>query len=493
MSAMLQPAAGIELPPPAVSPDPGSFRDRSNRVYDDGSRILRGIDAAALANWSALEAAPFFRKLVDAGKVIPTTLAPSSAAPHVAQRDGWAAMLSHERVPFVSYPYEWPFGMLKDAALLQLEVIERALEAGWTLKDASAFNVQWKDGKPVFIDICSFEPRKPGEPWSGYRQFCMMFLFPLMISAYRGVDHIPLLRSNLEGIDPALARQLLSGMATFRRGVLGHVHLQARMQKSAQAAELAEAARLTEAAGGEVRKAAGVRHSDAMVLGLVQSLARLIRRLEPKGSGTTWQDYAATHSYADDSLERKKRFVARHAGARHRRLVFDLGCNAGLFSQIAADHADLVVAMDGDANAIERLFRQERARDRSGVLPLVMDLSNPSPGQGWRGRERRPIEARGRPDLTICLALIHHLVISANIPLAEVIDWLADMGGELIIEFVSLDDAMSRMLLRNKANQYGDYTRAEFERLCTRRYAIEASEDVKGGTRTLYHMKPRGG
>jgi ribosomal protein L11 methylase PrmA len=491
MSALRQATTAVESLP-NFRPDPGSFRDRSNRVYDDGSRIWRGIDAVALDNWSALSVQPFFRDFVETGKVVRTALVPAPAS-HVAREDSWRAMLSHERIPFISYPYEWPFGMLKDAALLHLEVIERALAAGWTLKDASAFNVQWKDGKPVFIDICSFEPRKPGEPWAGYRQFCMMFLFPLMIRAYRGLDHIPLLRSNLEGIDPALAGQLLGGFSRFRRGVLGHVHLQSGMQRRARTAELAEAARLTESAAGEVRAARRIRHSDAMVLGLVQNLTRLVQRLHPRSGETTWQDYAATHSYADDSLERKKRFVARHAGERHRGLVFDLGCNAGLFSRIAAEHADLVVAMDGDANAIERLYQQEKAADRSGILPLVVDLSNPSPGQGWRGRERKTIGERGRPDLTICLALIHHLVISANIPLAEVVDWLAETGGELIIEFVSLDDAMSRMLLRNKQNQYGDCTKAEFERLCARRYTIAASESVKGGTRTLYHMKPQGG
>jgi SAM-dependent methyltransferase len=469
--------------------DPGSFRDRNNRVYDDGERVYRGVSQAALQNWQEVSRTEFFRDLMSQSKVVETEEAAPDAIGGADGLSTWSGILVHKRIPFLTYPYEWSFAMLKDAALLHLDILESGIEQGWTLKDSSAFNVQWVGPKPVFIDIPSLEPYSEGEPWRGYRQFCMMFLYPLMLKSYRGIDFGPFLRSNLDGIDPSIANKILTGWTRFRKGVTTHVSLHARMQERAAAKEIEEARRLTEDAKGTVQQSRSIRHSKAMVLGTIQSMRRVISSMQSPDALTTWGEYDTGHSYGDSSFKKKQAFVAKHGGSRHRSLVWDIGCNTGTFSRLCEPFADYIVSMDGDAKAIEQLYLGERERDSSKLLPMIVDLSNVSPNQGWRGAERKALDARGTPDLVLCLALIHHMVISANIPMAEFIDWIASLGADAIIEFVSADDDMSRMLLRNKVNQYADYTQAQFERLVSQKFSIEDSEELKGGHRRIYYLR----
>lgn len=474
-----------------ISPDAGSFRDRSNRVFRAGDRILRGVDGTAYENWKSVSGAPFFKALTGERKLIGTTEANGDAAARTGALGDWPFALAHQTVPFISYPYEWSFGMLKDAALLHLEILEKAIPAGWTLKDSSAYNIQFIGAAPVFIDIPSFEPYRAGDPWGGYRQFCMMFLYPLMLKAYLGVDFGPMLRAYIDGIDPAVADRLLSRSARWKNGVFSHVFLHAKMQARAAASELDEAKRLTEDAGGAPAPRKQLRHSEAMVMGLIEGLRATIEKMNSPDERTVWGDYDADHSYSDASLQKKKDFIEKNAGLGAYRKIWDIGCNTGVFSRLGAPFADQVISIDGDAKAIDRLYQREKRDGAGKILPLIVDLGNASPNQGWRGAERKSLEKRGRPDLILCLALIHHIVIAANIPMSEFIGWLDDLGGDLIIEFVTAEDAMARMLLRNKVNQYQDYTIAGFERLISARYEIADSEELKGGHRKIYFLRRR--
>lgn len=473
-------------------PDSGSFRDRNNRVYHLGNTIIRGLSHEAEANWKALSSLPFFLTFLAESKVVASELLPPGSVPLPRNDETrWAAYLAHERIPFISYPYEWSFGMLKDAALLQLELVERAIESGWTMKDATAYNIQWIGCRPVFIDLPSFEPYTRGSPWRGYRQFCMMYLYPLMLQAYRGVDFQSLLRSELEGIDPLYASRLLSGASILRKGVLSHVYLHAKMQARYSQTELAEAKLLTENAGNELRPARHTHHSEAMVLGTLQGLRRIVQSLTTLSSRTTWSNYDADHSYGEQSFDVKKAFVENVISARRRHVVWDLGCNTGTFSRICALNADYVVSVDGDPKAIDRFYYGQKSAEQINILPLTMNLANISPGQGWLGTERKAFDQRGKPELILCLALIHHIVISANIPLSEFLAWLRQLDAEVIVELVSIEDDMSRMLLRNRVNQYHDLTEAGFETALAPLFSIRASQHLKGGHRKLYHLEPR--
>jgi ribosomal protein L11 methylase PrmA len=228
-----------------------------------------------------------------------------------------------------------------------------------------------------------------------------------------------------------------------------------------------------------------------MILANVRRLRRLLDRLTWEPDESVWSGYATSHSYTEAGTRLKEEFVASVAGERPRSLVWDLGANTGVFSRLVAPHARCVVAMDGDPVAIERLYRSLEPPRQRTILPLVVDLADPSPGLGWRGAERPPLADRGRPDLVLALALLHHLTLARNVPLAEVVQWLLDLGGELVVEFVHRDDPMIALLLRNKTDTYADYDRAAFEGLLRVRAQIVRQTTVPGDTRTLYHVRPR--
>ena len=370
--------------------------------------------------------------------------------------------------------------MLQDAALLQLELIDAALEEDMILKDASAFNVQWVDGKPVFIDVLSFEKLEPGRPWTGCRQFCQMFLYPLLMQAYKNVPFQPWLRGNIDGIDPEDFFNLMSVRDLFRRGVFLHVFLHAKMQR--------RHANREEDVRRELHRAG---FHKALIKANLDRLRRLVARLQWKPQASQWHDYSTRHPYTDEDLNRKIAFVQSVVNERHRRLVWDLGCDTGTFSKIAAENADYVIAMDADQLAVERFYQSIKTAERSGILPLLINLADPPLNLGWRCRERRELAERGKPDLLLCLALFHHLVVSANIPLAEFIGWLAVLRSDLVIEFVTKGDPMVGKLLRNKADNYADYETEFFERCLSNEFDIVRRETLTSNTRILYYAKAK--
>lgn len=460
--------------------DPASFRDRSARVFYRDGQVLRGLNAQALANWDRLSSTRFFARFTETGALVGTERLPDAAnATGSSGTTGWAAFLRHERLPFVSYPYEWCFGMLKDAALLQLDLLLAAVDEGMILKDATAFNVQWRGARPVFIDVASFEPLAAGQPWPGYRQFCRTFLYPLLLQAYRGVPFQPWLRGTLEGIHPDHCWRLMSARDLLRPGVLPHVYLLAKAEARYSATRRNVRSEL---------RAAGF--SPALIAANAARLRKLVTNLTWSPGESTWSEYADRNNYDAADVERKCRFVRAAVSSRRWSLAWDLGCNTGRFSRILAGHADAVVALDSDALAIERLYQDLKREGNPAILPLVADVTDPSPALGWRGRERVPLLDRGRPEMVLCLALIHHAVIGANIPLDEFVDWLASLGGELVIEFVAREDPMVQQLLRNKDDQYSDYDAGFFETCLRRRFTVERREELASGTRTLYHARP---
>ena len=466
---------------PSLRFDTGSFRDPDTRVFYHKGVPFRSLTAHALEDWQRLAKTDFHARFMADRRLIPTRLvADMESLPPLASR--WVAVLEHERVPVVSYPYEWSFGMLKDAALLQLDVTRAALDEEMTLKDATAFNVQWCGAHPTFIDIGSFTAYVAGEPWAGYRQFCETFLYPLLLQAYRNVPFQPWLRGNLEGITAEQCRALLSGRHLLRRGVLAHVYLQAKAQARYQDSQ------------GDVRqelRAAGF--GAALIKHNIDRLRRTVQRLRWEPERSTWSEYQREHSYDDADLQRKAGFVERILAARRWPLVWDLGCNTGRYSRLAAKHADYVLALDADHVVVERLYRALDADGPANVLPLLADIANPSPGLGWRGRERLPLGDRGAPALILCLALMHHLVIGRNIPLDDFVDWLAQFGAEVILEFVGRSDPMVERLLRNRRDQEFDYSEASVRAALERHFSAVSRETLASGTRTLYHCRPRTG
>jgi SAM-dependent methyltransferase len=457
----------------------GSFRDPDSRVFYAGGSVHRALSERGLADWEALAETALFRDKVAEGKLVGTEqLAEPNGLPAELDVERVAAVLRHDRVPVVSYPYEWTFGMLRDAALLQLELLLAALDESLILKDASPYNVQWRGAQPVFVDVGSFERLREGEPWAGYRQFCTLVLYPLMLQAYRGVPFQPWLRGSLEGIEPAEMRRLLSFRDRFRRGVLTNVVLHAKLE-----------ARYADREVKQDLKRAGF-HAE-LIRANARKLRKLVQRLEWEPGRTAWSTYGTTNPYDEADAAAKAGFVREAAGVRRRGLVWDLGCNDGTYTRIAAENADYALAVDADEAVVEALYRELRKEGSGTILPLVGNLADPSPGLGWRGEERRPLVDRGRPDLTLALALVHHVALTSNVPVRDFLDWLAGLETELVIEFPTREDPMvKRLLARKGPGANPDYDTDTFERALNERWRVERRETLPSGTRILYRASP---
>lgn len=452
--------------------DGGSFRDPDGRVFLRDGRVLRGLTARGAEEWRAVSAAPFFKAAVAACRVVRSDERPGEPP--------WALVLEHDRVPSVSYPYEWGFAMLQDAALLTLDLELAALESGFTLKDGTPYNVQFVGTKPLFIDVGSFERLKPGHVWAGYRQFCEQFLYPLMLRAYRGAPHAPWLRGRLDGLPAADAKRLLGLRAALKPGVFTHVHLQSRLQEGHEADSSDLRAELAEAGAGPELVAASLRSLREVTAGL---------GWEPPASA--WSAYGRGGHYSAADLDKKDAFVREAAALKPRRLAWDLGANQGHYARALAQTAGTVLALDADAAAHEHLYRALKVEAPGRILALNYDLADPSPDQGWAGAERARLERRAKPDFVLALAVLHHLRLGAGVPTAELAAWLAALGAEAVVEFVAKDDPAAKRLLARKDDRYEDWTRAAFEAALAPRFETLSRAELSGGGRVLYHLRPR--
>jgi hypothetical protein len=459
--------------------EPGSFRDPESRVFYSGDEVYRALSKEGLEDFEALAATG----LIDDERLVRTERAQDVDSLRGLLVHEPAGVLRHERIPFVSYPYEWTFSMLKDAALVQLDLLLASLAEDLVLKDSTPYNVQFKGGRAVFVDVGSFERLRDGEPWVGYRQFCMLYLYPLLLQSVKGVAFHPWLRGSIEGIRPRDMRALMSFRDRFRKGLFTNVFLHARLEE-----------RYADR-GGEVKtevKRAGFKKE--LIVANVRKMRKLVERLSWEPPEGVWVAYGERNTYTDDDARRKDEFVREVATSRHWPLVWDIGANNGRYSRIAAEGAGTVVAVDADQGPVELLYRELRDEGNEQILPLTMNLADPSPGLGWRGLERKAMPERGRPDLVLALALVHHVAISANVPVKEFIDWLASLGSALVIEFPTREDPMVKKLLAPKRDGlHPDYELGFFERCLNDAFEVERSERLQSGTRVLYFARPKRG
>lgn len=472
-----------DLPP--VVEDPGSFRDPTNRVFYRGDEVLRALSEEGARNYAALRDSGLMAEQAIVRTEVLADSGPASEG--LSDLTGVEAILRHDRVPFVSYPYEWSFSMLQAAAVLQLDLLLAAVPRGLMLKDASPYNVQFDGTSPTFIDVGSFEPLREQDLWTGYRQFCMLQLFPLLLQAGKGLPFQPWLRGSLEGITPEQVRAVASWSDLVRRGWFTHVFLHARLERKRSSTTAPRSPRALQRPGV----------GTSVILANVARMRRTVSRLRWVPPDHGWTTYGEHSPYSDEDATSKDAFVRHVAGERRWPLVWDLGANNARHSRLVAPVARQVLAIDADAGTVERTFhalRGSTTRSDARVLPLVIDLAAPSPALGWRGSERKSLLQRGRPDLVLALALIHHLVITANIPVRDVVRWLGDLGAAVVVEFPHRGDPMVRGLLaRKRPGLHGDYEQATFERHLVQLFDIRRTEQLRSGTRTLYYATPRAG
>ena len=389
------------------------------------------------------------------------------------------AVLRPERLPFISYPYEWSFGQLQDAAALTLQIQERALRKGFTLRDSSAYNIQFQGGRPIFIDTLSFEPWEEGKPWAAYKQFCEHFLLPLTLMSATDIRCGTLLRSYVDGIPLDLGSRLLPHRSWTSLSAVLHIHLHAWAQGRYAGSAVTSAAK-------------GKRMSQSSLLTLIKNLSTATQRLSWRPSGTEWADYTTDNNYSDAASRSKREMVVAHLAAAKPKTVWDLGANTGEYSRAARELASYVVSFDVDPAAVERNYRRVRSEKETGILPLLLDLTNPSPGQGWAGRERLSLEERGPADAVLALALVHHLAIGNNLPLERIAAYFSRLGRHLVIEFVPKSDSQVSRLLLSRPDIFPGYTKEGFEEAFQRHYHIQSVARVADSERWLYAMIARG-
>jgi len=446
-----------------------SFRDPGGFIFFREGQPYRQINKMYKEHYDHFINSGLFEKLTKKNLIIPHKEVEDKG---VKSEDCYK-VIKPEKIPFVSYPYEWSFGQLKDAALITLKIQKLALEYGMILKDSSAYNIQFSAGKPIFIDTLSFKKYTEGAPWAAYRQFCQHFLAPLSLMSYRDARLNQLFRVFLDGPPLDLAASLLPFSARLRPALLAHLYLHGKSQ-----------ARFGNKA---IKKSAYSikRHS---LLALVDNLESAIKKLKWRMPETEWGKYYSHTNYSTEALEFKKQIITNFFNKIKPRMVWDIGANTGLFSRLAAQQGIKTISFDIDCAAVEKNYQECLIKSEKNILPLFLDLTNPSPAIGWDNKERMSLLERGPADTVMALALIHHLAISNNLPLGKIAKFFSKASQSLIIEFIPKTDSNVQKLLSSREDIFPDYTQENFESEFKKYFNIQTAVNIKGSDRVLCLM-----
>lgn len=456
-----------------ISIMPSSFRDPSGFVFIYRNQVYRQINKIFKHHYEHLMSSGLYAELTEKGLLIEHKEVKSIKS----FKDECYKVIQPEKIEFISYPYEWCFTQFKDAALLTLKIQKIALKYGMILKDASAYNVQFRDGKPIWIDTLSFEKYKEGSPWIAYRQFCQHFFAPLVLMYYTDVRLSQLLKIYIDGVPLDLATRLLPYHSWLRLAVLFHIHLHSRGEKYL--------------ATKEIKKAYIKKISYNEIMGIIENLESYIKRLNWRIRKSVWSDYYKETNYTSIALEHKKNIVSNFLKKTKPHIVWDLGANIGIFSRIASNMGIKTIAFDMDPVAVERNYIECKKIAETNILPLLLDLTNPSPAIGWENRERLSLIQRAPADTVMALALIHHLAISNNLPFDKIAQFFSRICEYLIIEFVPKNDSQVKCLLSAREDIFKNYRKEVFEQVFKKYFRIKESIKIKESERIIYLMKNR--
>ena len=455
----------------AIKRLPSSFRDPSGFLFTENGTLFRSINRTYRQNYDYLIQSGLYNKLVADDLLIS-----HREVQQPSENNDEYKIIQPEIVPFISYPYEWCFSQLKDAALATLQIQKQALNCNMVLKDASAYNIQFYKGKPILIDTLSFEIYKENHPWVAYRQFCQHFLAPLSLMASCDIRLGQLMRIYIDGLPLDLVSGLLPISTWFKPALLTHIHLHAKAQKRYEA-------KAPSPASPKVTK-----HS---LIALVHHLESAIAPMKWQPEGTEWADYYEDTNYSPEAMNHKKQIVDAYLSESNPCTVWDLGANTGIFSRISAAKEADTIAFDFDPSAVEKNYQQMRKNKETKILPLCLDLTNPSPSIGWANKERLSLIERGPADIVLALALIHHLAISNNLPFSLIAAFLSQVCRFLIIEFVPKNDSQVQRLIRTREDIFPDYKQDNFEHSFSHNFLILKSQAVTDTQRTIYLMRQK--
>ena len=451
------------MPDPIIHP--ASFRDPSGFVFQWNSNYYRQVNKIYAETYDLLMNSGLYDHLVQSGFLLPH----SETEEIIAESDNWYKTLRPRQLSFITYPYEWCFLQLKDAALLTIKILKSSIDHGMIIKDATPYNIQFIDSHPVFIDTLSFEKYDATKAWVAYRQFCNMFLFPLYLEHYLKTDIQKTLVVYPDGIPVDITSKLLPLKSRTSVGVWLHVYLQNTITRNAASKKEEE------------------KFNKRRLLNLVNHLEDTILCLKSRNPGSGWKNYYSETINGNNYLNEKEKIIRRLINNIDAGSVLDLGANDGYFSKIFAEKGMQVIAVDSDSRSICSLYESET----ENILPLIMDVANPTPATGFNNAERPEFHKRIKTDIVLALALIHHLVIGRNVSLYVLASWFSSISEQLIIEFVPREDEKVQQMLASRKDVFGDYTATNFEQIFGHYFTIKQKEPVPGSKRTIYLMEKR--
>lgn len=451
-----------------------SFRDPDGFVLVKDNTYFRQVNQSYKEDYDHLKSSGLYQKLVSLRLLIPHTEQAFSKIKHPSAYK----ILKPAPITFISYPYEWTFSQLKDAALTTLKIQQIALEFGMTLKDASFFNIQFYNGYPVLIDTLSFIRYEPQSPWVPYRQFCEHFLAPLALMSYTDIRLGNLLRTYMNGIPLDLAHRLLPVTSYLSLPLLLHIHFHSRTKNQTNTTH-------------KIKNARKHFFSENSLRGLLDNLTQAVKQLKWKPKSSQWLNYYHGCSYSARAFNYKKHIVTRWISKIRPKTVWDLGANDGTLSRILSGKKIFTVAFDNDPGASEASYLEAKKSRDAYLLPLIMDLTNPTPDLGFANSERLSLTNRGPAELLLALAFIHHLAIGNNLPLRQIASYFKKLGKWLIIEFIPKTDPLTASMLVSREDIFDKYSRAGFERAFKLVFTIKEVIPIKDSQRVLYLMQKK--
>jgi ribosomal protein L11 methylase PrmA len=451
---------------PEITRHPASFKDPSGFIYHYNGKIYRQVNKVYSANYNLLKDSGLLELLISEKLLIRHDEIKEN---HLNDND-WLVTLLPEQIPFWSYPYEWCFDQLKEAALLTLDLLMISITKGMILKDATPFNVQFYKGKPVFIDTLSFEKYDESHPWVAYRQFCESFLYPLLLSHYHKSNFQNQLSVYPDGLPVNFVAKLLPAKSNLNLGVWLHVHLPNKMSK-----------RIKNNNPKPV-------FSKNKLTNLVNHLKSIIKKLDGTNN-SNWTNYYKETISGGEYHSTKETIVTNLLKQVNGNKLLDLGANDGFYSLLASKNNFEIVAVDNDDQSINNLYKRIQNENIDSILPLCIDISNPSSSSGFSNKERNAFDERINADVVLVLALVHHLTIGKNIPFDLLAPYFSKLAPQLIIEFVPKDDEKTQLLLKNRKDVFTIYTIEEFEKTFQQYFTIALTSKVPDTERLIYLMK----
>ncbi len=448
-----------------------SFRDPSGYMFHDGNVLRRRINPIYFKQYNALKESGFFKTLFKNQLLIPheeTSVSESEI------------IITPEPISFITNPYEWSFEQYKHAALHTLKLQKYALTKGFILKDASAYNITFHNGKPIFIDTLSFDFYEEDKPWRAYKQFITHFFGPLVLASYHGTEIFKMLQTHIDGIPMGLISSLLPGKTKLSSTIYSNIHLAAKMESKHSEDYSAETkiAKLSKKAQNNI----------------LENLFNFIKKMSLKEE-TEWGNYYEKTNYDDAAFQGKKELIQEWVSDLKPQKLIDMGGNDGTFARTILSNVSEVIVTDIDSNAVAYNYKQVQENKETNMLPFVCDVLQPAPGIGFNNTERNSLIERlatYAPDVTMALALIHHITLSGNVPFDKSAEFFSKFSKHLIIEFPKREDSWVESLLVRKRefiNHFDFYNQKQFEQGYEQFFTLEKKIELKGTKRILYLYK----